>query len=175
MAATPTPGDELYRRIVADFTPALLRLGRGYEHDPERRRDLHQEILVGLWRSLPSFEERCSLRTWVLRVAHNVAATHVTRARRRREGAAVSLDDLESLPDPFDPEASLDRRERAARLAERIRDLVPLDRQIILLWLEGVEPAEIAEITGLTTTNVSTKVHRIKGLLQGGRRKERSP
>src|SRR5262245_44890861 len=69
--------------------PALGRLARHYEADPEARRDLEQEILAALWRALPSFRGECAERTWVYRVAHNVAATHVARAIRTRPGERV--------------------------------------------------------------------------------------
>lgn len=142
---------------MRDFTPALWRLSRGYEHDAEKRRDLHQDMLVAIWRALPSFEGRSSLRTFVLRVAHNTACAHVARSKRISVEQLVSLEQV----DESSPETRLD----VERLAELVRSLAPIDRQSILLHLEGLEPAEIAEVTGLTKTNVTTKVHRIKALL----------
>jgi RNA polymerase sigma-70 factor, ECF subfamily len=61
--------DELYKEASATYGAALQRLARGYEADPERGRDLLQEIHIELWRSLRLFDNRCSLRTWVYRVA----------------------------------------------------------------------------------------------------------
>jgi RNA polymerase sigma-70 factor (ECF subfamily) len=66
--------EDLYEEAVSTHGPALDRLARAYEADPETRRDLLQEIHLALWRSLDSFQSRCSLRTWIYRVAHNVAA-----------------------------------------------------------------------------------------------------
>jgi RNA polymerase sigma-70 factor (ECF subfamily) len=151
---------ELERRFsdaLRDFGPALWRLSRGYEHDPEKRRDLHQEMLVAVWRALPSFEGRSALKTFVLRVAHNTACAHVARNKRTSVEHLVSLEQV----DESSPETRLD----VERLAELVRSLAPLDRQLILLHLEGLEPSEIADVTGLTKTNVTTKVHRIKALL----------
>jgi RNA polymerase sigma-70 factor, ECF subfamily len=142
---------------VRDFGPALWRLSRGYEHDAEKRRDLHQDMLVAVWRALPSFEGRASLKTFVLRVAHNTACAHVARNKRISVEQLVSLEQV----DESSPETRLD----VERLAELVRSLAPLDRQLILLHLEGLEPSEIADVTGLTKTNVTTKVHRIKALL----------
>ncbi|MFN3326905.1 MAG: RNA polymerase sigma factor, partial [Bryobacteraceae bacterium] len=73
---------ELYSRAVEEYGRSLVRLASGYEADPERRRDLSQEIHFQLWRSLDVFDGRCSLRTWVFRVAHNTAASHVARRMR---------------------------------------------------------------------------------------------
>ena len=78
--------------------PRSNRLARAYEIDPEKRRDLIQEIHFQLWRSFQRFDARCSLRTWVHRVAHHVAALHVVRERRVFKNL-VSLEDLEALPD----------------------------------------------------------------------------
>jgi RNA polymerase sigma-70 factor (ECF subfamily) len=157
---------ELYGRVVAELGPALFRLVRGYEHDGERQRDLHQEILAAVWRSLPSFEARSSLRTWVYRVAHNTAASHVQTSRRKRREESVDRDTLDRLPSAArDGESSADASLRLERLAAFVRALPPLDRQTIMLHLEGLDPNEIAEVTGLSITNVTTKVHRIKALL----------
>lgn len=155
-----------YRAALDAFAPALQRLTRGYEADPERRRDLYQEILVALWRALPSFAERSALRTFVLRVAHNVGASYVTRARRERQRAWVSLEEVAALPSGADGHAALEHKQRLERIAELVRALRPLDRQVLLLHLDGLEPDEIAEVTGLSKTNVTTKVHRVRAVLR---------
>lgn len=64
--------DDLYRQVAESYGPALERLACAYEADPEERRDLLQDIHAALWRSFEGFQGRCSLRTWVYRVAHNV-------------------------------------------------------------------------------------------------------
>jgi len=66
--------DDLYERAAAEYGAALGRLARGHEAEPEKRRELLQEIHIALWRSFEAFEARCSLRTWVYRVAHNTGA-----------------------------------------------------------------------------------------------------
>jgi RNA polymerase sigma-70 factor (ECF subfamily) len=86
--------DELYEEASAAFGGALERLARAYEAETDKRRDLLQEIHIALWRSFEKFDGRCSLRTWVYRVAHNVAVSLVTR-RRKNRGAFVSLDEID--------------------------------------------------------------------------------
>jgi RNA polymerase sigma-70 factor, ECF subfamily len=156
--------DDLYRQAAAEYGAALARLARGYEADPDKRRDLLQEIHIALWRSFEGFDRLCSLRTWVYRVAHNAATSHVIRQRRARPDLMLGLDEVESLP--FEPET--DRRLALGRLTDLIRGLKPLDRQVILAWLDGMDAAEIGELTGLSAGNVATKVHRIKSLLARG-------
>ena len=74
--------DELYQQATTAYGDALDRLVRAYELDFEKRRDLLQEIHLALWRSFETFEARCSLRTWVYRIAHNIATSHVIRQHR---------------------------------------------------------------------------------------------
>lgn len=154
--------DELYAQAVADFGPALERLARSYEVDRDKRGDLLQEIHLAMWRSFGQFQQQCSLRTWVYRVAHNVGATHVVRDRRSKSRSFVSLEEVASLPDRS---AALDRRDALDRMYELIQQLKPLDREVILLYLEGTDAASIGEITGLSPGNVATKIHRIKTVL----------
>lgn len=165
--------DELYREAAAAFGQPLQRLARGYESDPDRRLDLLQEIHLALWRSFAGFDGRCSLRTWVYRVAHNVATSHVIRERRAGSRTFVGLEDIEPPAPGLDAERSADRRIALEKLARLIRSLAPADRQVILSYLEGLDAASIAEITGLSARNVATRIHRIKALLarrfhQGG-------
>ncbi len=157
--------DRLYLEAQAEHGEAMRRLVRGYEADADLQRDLLQEMHIELWRSLKGFDRRCSLRTWVYRVAHNVGADHITKRRNVRE----RLVELEALSfDPAAPsvEARERRREDLADLQKLIHRLAPLDRQIILLYLEGATALEIADVTGLTPGNTATKIHRIKKILQ---------
>lgn len=92
--------DELYQEASVAYGDALDRLVRGYEFDVDKRADLLQDIHLALWRSFEKFEARCSIRTWVYRIAHNIATSHVIRQRRAKRGSLLSLDDLESISPP---------------------------------------------------------------------------
>ena len=76
--------DEFYQRVADEYGAALARMAYAYEADPDLRRDLSQEIHLALWRSLGKFSGRCSIRTWVYRVAHNVATSHVVKQSKNR-------------------------------------------------------------------------------------------
>ncbi len=149
------------------YGSALERLARAYETDADRVRDLLQDIHVALWQSLARFEGRCSLRTWVYRVAHNLATSPVIR---RRAGAPtlVGLDELDEIPLDGDADRAIDEHRALERLQALVHRLKPLDRQLMLLYLEGVDAASIGEVTGLSAGNVATKIHRIKAVI--GRR-----
>jgi RNA polymerase sigma-70 factor (ECF subfamily) len=98
-------------------------------------------------------------------VAHNVAATHVLRAKRRRTSQLVNLDDIEIAEEGVDVGDAIDEARAMSRVTELIHRLKPIDREVIILHLEGLSREEIAEIAGLTFSNVAIKIHRIKQLL----------
>jgi RNA polymerase sigma-70 factor (ECF subfamily) len=154
--------DELYAQAIAEFGPALARLARAYEANPEHRRDLLQDIHFALWRSFSSFAGQCSLRTWIYRVSHNTAIS--TRLRRRKP-QLVSLEELAEAAAGDDPETAVGNARALARLEILIRRLAPPDDQVMLLYLEDIDAASIADITGLSARAVTTRVHRIKTLL----------
>lgn len=154
---------QLYAEAGAQFAPALARLARSVERDPDKARDLEQEMHCALWRSLARYNGACALKTWVYRVAHNVAADHV--ARSVRGPRRVPLEDIEALPSPGNIEAATAEALVLAQVGALIRRLPPADMQVIVLWLEGESAAAIAEITGLSPGAVNVRVHRIKALL----------
>ena len=157
--------DERYAMAAGAFGAAIERLARAYEADANTRGDLIQDIHVALWRSLAGFDGRCSLRTWVYRVAHNTAASHVTKRRRGRPERLASLEELERVADADDPESTVGERHALARLMQLVQALQPPDRQVMLLYLEDLDAAVIGEITGLSSGAVATKIHRLKALL----------
>jgi RNA polymerase sigma-70 factor (ECF subfamily) len=156
--------DGLYGEAMEQFGPALDRLARAYEADPEKRRDLSQDIHFQLWRSFQNYDSRCSLRTWVYRVAHHVAVSHIVR-ERRIFSKLVSLEELEVLPDTTDAQSAANRRMDLNRMSALIQRLKPLDRQVIVSYLEDMDAVSTGEITGLSPANVAMRIHRIKNIL----------
>src|SRR5438094_6164918 len=122
--------DELYREATAAYGDALDRLVRAYELDLERRRDLLQDIHLALWRSFEKFEARCSLRTWVYRIAHNIATSYVIRQRRANSWGRLTLEKIESMPNPGDEIRETHDRLDCERLLQLIHRLKPLDREV---------------------------------------------
>jgi len=168
--------DELYQRAAQEYGAVLSRMAYAYEADPDLRRDLSQELHLALWRSLEKFNGSCSLRTWIYRVAHNVATSHVVRQVRSKRitSAFLTLEDAEARAGVEDIESSTDRNQSLDRLFALIQRLDPLDRQVIMAYLEDLDAESIGEITGLSPENVWSKIHRIKNVLirrfpRGGR------
>jgi len=157
--------DDRYVEATNLYGDALTRLARGYESLPDKRQDLLQEIHVALWRSFASFDGRCSLRTWVYRVAHIVATRHVMSNRRVRLHEMVSLEDVPEALDQKDELTVEENTNSLQRLYELIEQLKPIDRQVILLYLEDFSAEAISDVVGLSPRNIATKIHRIKKLL----------
>ena len=158
----------LYHEVLHTFGPAVERLAHAYEADSDKFRDLLQDIHFAIWRSLATFDGRCSLRTWVYRVAHNTAASHVTRVLRFRRHQFVTLDELDTPAMNSSAAADgLDRRLEIERLRAVIQQLTPLDRQVMLCYLEGMDAQAIGELVGMSQGAVAMKVHRVKRVLAG--------
>ena len=160
--------DQLYRQAIEASGTALDRLARAYEADQDFRQDLLQEIHLALWRSMSTFDNRCSVRTWVYRVAHNAATSHALRSKRAKSTTLVSLEEIDDPGDIaswHETHSALQQVQVLDRLFALIHRLNAIDRQIILLYLEGEDAASIGEVTGISPNYVSTKVHRIKAIL----------
>ena len=155
--------DRLYAELSAAHAPAIARLARAVEADADRARDLEQDMHLALWHSLATYDGRCAPGTWTYRVIHNIAATHVARARRGTR--LVSLDETDTILAADDPETAVDHSRLLARLHGLVATLKPTDRSVILLYLEGIDASTIADVVGLSPGNVAVKVHRIKTLL----------
>ncbi|MBY9066166.1 RNA polymerase sigma factor [Hyphomonas sp. WL0036] len=156
--------EKRYREAAAEHGPAMQRLARAMEADPARRQDLLQEMHVALWRSLAGFDGRCSLKTWVYRVAHNTASTHVGREVRRNRGL-VGVEAIGDLPGHDNQAAEYEREDALEHLNAWIRALKPADRQVMTLYLEELDAPAIAEITGFTPGAVMTRISRLKARL----------
>jgi RNA polymerase sigma factor (sigma-70 family) len=143
----------------------LYKVSNAYCARPEERNDLVQEIIVELWRAYPGFDAaRAQFSTWMYRIALNVAIS-MHRGQTRRIHDALPL---EALLDFAAADLELARGDDdLLALQQLLTSLDALSRALILLYLEGYEQNEIAELTGLTPTNVSTRLQRIKQKLAG--------
>ena len=152
-----------YLRIVGEHEPAIRRLAASYEREPARRQDLVQEIWLALWQALPAFGGAWTERTFVFRIAHNRAVTHVRHWRQRR---AEALDDGAPIPAATrDPESTAAGHQQRERLEAAVR-LLPLGlRQAIVLRLEGLSAREIADVLGISENNVAVRLTRAREAL----------
>jgi len=161
-----TQRNTLFQRILDEYAGAVHRLCGGYERNEAQRHELEQEVLLNLWRALPRFRGDASLRTWMYRVAHNTASRHVSRAVRSPKTTTNETRIHREAAPNAGPEEAMAQADDRALLQDCIGRLKTLDREIILLYLEDLPQPEIAEVTGLSQANVSTRIHRIKGQLK---------
>ena len=126
----------------------------------EGRDDLAQEIAAQLWKAWPKYDASRTFTTWMYRIALNVAISFVRREVQHRRVFTPFEDELhEAIPSPPDDSDAADRMGRLRRFIEREP---PFERALLLLYLEDKSQKEIAEILGITPTNVSTKINRLK-------------
>jgi RNA polymerase sigma-70 factor (ECF subfamily) len=148
---------ERFQRLLVEYGAALQRLTAGYATEPADREDLLQEIRVAVWHALPRFRDEASERTWLYRIAHNIAISASMRRKRRREAP------LSDRPDSSrTPEAEYSEHERRSILIRAVRSLDGIDRQIMLLYLEGLSNGDIAEVVGFTEGAVATRLSRLR-------------
>jgi len=141
----------------------LYKVAGGYSRNAADRDDLIQEICLQLWRAFPRYDRRRPFSTWMYRVALNVGISRI----RRASGAPVEpLQDMhmETLGSDGDAE---ERQTRLEAMYALIGALAPLDRALILLYLDDRSHAEMSDILGISETNVATKINRIKHRLRG--------
>ena len=162
----PETPDERFSRILREYGPALSRLAFGYERVPSVREELMQEIALAIWQALPHFRGECSERTFVYRIGHNRGLTHACRRRPEHE----PLDDLPQHLEPVDrkphPDAEIAKTQQRDRLRLAIQGLPLAYRQVVMLMLEELSQAEIAEVLGLTESNVGVRLNRARKALK---------
>ena len=149
---------EAFMERIEAHRGILWKVASAYCRAPEDRQDLAQETIAQLWRSYPRFDERSAFSTWMYRIAVNVAiAFH--RGDQRRPRAVPTPDSvLERVPRPDLSESD----ERLDLIRQLIRQLEPLDRALMLFYLDDYSHAEIAATLGISESNVGTKIGRIK-------------
>jgi RNA polymerase sigma factor (sigma-70 family) len=154
--------EERFHQLLSTIGPALIRLAASYTNSRSDRDDLFQDIALAIWQALPRFRGESSERTFIFRIAHNRAITYIAQ----RRPATASGEDIE-VPDPRpNPEKGFATEQQEARLFEAIHNL-PIDyRQVITLTLEDMSYTEIAEILGISESNVGVRLNRARQMLR---------
>ena len=142
-----------FAALMATYEGPIRRLCAAYAGTSDRE-DLFQDIFLAVWRALPAFRGHSSQRTWLYRIAHNVALTWQGRARRRQSREAV----LDEADVPAVGRMDL----RTLALNQAIAAMSPGDRALTLLWLEGLSAAEISDVTGVKSATVAVRLSRIR-------------
>ena len=145
-----------FTRLIESYAGPIRRLCAVYAADPADREDLFQDICLAIWRALPAFRGDASERTWLYRIAHNVALTWQSRTRRRQSREAPLDRDVGTGEPPG---------LRQFALRQALASLSDGDRTLTVLWLEGLTAGEIETVTGLKAATVAVRLSRIRKAL----------
>lgn len=146
--------EQQFSQMVKDNRGTIYSVCYMFSNDADEVADLFQEVLVRLWSGFATFHGQSETRTWIYRVALNTCIS-IDRKKKRRKKAMLSMG-----VDYFDDSDTSSAQVKL--LHDRIARLQPLDRAIVLLWLEQVSYDEIGDIVGISAKNVSVRLSRIR-------------
>jgi RNA polymerase sigma-70 factor, ECF subfamily len=160
-----TDHQSLFREWLAEHTGLLLKVVRSFADGSADADDLFQEILLQVWVSLPNYRGESKATTWLYRVALNTALAWKRREKRHREQhSEMTLATFVADPGRG-PVESAGNREAVERLYAALRAISPAKRALVILYLEGLSYAEMAEVIGISEASVGVRLHRIKNEL----------
>ncbi len=163
----PTIKSERFLAMVESHKGIIYKVANSYCLDLEERKDLVQEIIVQLWRSFDHFDPRFKFSTWIYKIALNVAISFYRKESRKNARWGPLSESIFQIADPQEDLRDLeDKNEDLALLQKFVLELKELDRALMLLYLDEKSYREIAEIIGISETNVATKISRIKLVLK---------
>lgn len=148
-----------FTRMVKEYRKTIYTVCYFFSKDTEEVNDLYQEILINLWRGFPNYRGESSLKTWIWRVSLNTCSNQERKKKSRIQTVPLSIDiDLYNDDDAGSRQIQM--------LYDRINQLDVFDRAIILLWLENMTYQDIADVVGISVSNVTTRLFRIKEQLK---------
>jgi len=142
--------------MLREYNRIIYKAASFYADENSAIDDLYQDVVLNLWKSFPDFRKESQLSTWIYRIALNTCVSFYRKNSRRPACVEITPD----------VKAYVEENEAVAELYACINRLGKLERALILLYLEDRPYKEIAEIMGITVTNVSTKINRIKEKLR---------
>jgi RNA polymerase sigma factor (sigma-70 family) len=144
--------------LIQQNKKLIFKVCNAYCHDPEDREDLVQEVIIRLWQSFHKYDNQFKLSTWMYRIAINTAISHY-RASNKKQRVTISIHD--SLIDIAD-ENNAELDENIELLYHFINQFNDLNKALMILYLDNNSHKDIAEILGISETNVATKINRLK-------------
>ncbi|MDY7232892.1 RNA polymerase sigma factor [Hyalangium rubrum] len=153
---------ERFLALVEDHRRILYKVARAYGRTASDQDDLVQETIVQLWKSFPRYDARYPFSTWMYRIALNVAISFQRRESTRHQHLTAAGDEVLQVVG----EAGSEPTEEIELLYRSIAQLDDLNKALAMLYLDGHSHAEIAEVLGISTTNVATRIGRLKERLR---------
>lgn len=152
---------ERYISLLETNLGIILKISKAYTNTAQDREDLVNDIAYEMWKAFPNFKGKSKVSTWIYRIALNTAMNYRKRYRKKRD---FLQDAIGFYPD--EPPNESDSNPQVELLYDWIAELDEFSKAIILLYLDGYKHDEIAEITGISKTNVGTRISRIKEQLK---------
>ncbi len=155
--------ENIFLNALEEHQFKLLRICSVYAKDEDDTKDLFQEVLVNIWKSMPSFKENSAIGTWMYRITLNVCLRLKTKEIRKQkkllrlDSRAINIYKTDTSDDGQNIQ-----REQLVQLRNCIKKLNEADKAVITLYLEELPYKEISSITGLTENNIAVKIKRIK-------------
>ncbi len=153
---------QLFERIIEQHKGILFKVARAYCPDDEDRQDLIQEMMIQIWQSIHKYNDQYKISTWLYRVSLNVAISFYRKSSTRAK-KFTELNDQKAEALVNDKS---EKEKHLIILEQFISELKEIDKALMLLYLEDKSHTEIAEIIGISVSNVGTKIGRIKGQLR---------
>jgi len=159
--------EEKFNQIVAENNERIKRICRYYNSNAHDQKDMFQEVLINIWKSLDNFRGDSTINTWIYRIAINTSLSYTGKAYKNMK-LMVSADtqNLSTIIDEENLKAKLIQEKYLESLQKELNILSVIDKSLISLMLEGLTMKEIADVIGITETNVKVKIHRIKTQLK---------
>lgn len=155
--------EQLFREVMETYESVLWRVVLTYEANNEQQQELFQDILLGIWKSLANFKQLSSVQTFVYRVAHNTALSHVHNSSRKLKDTDKEFD---AACEKSNPELTHSQKQYSILLANAVRQLPLNFRQLISLSLEGLTYPEIGDVLGMSANNVGVNLSRARQKLK---------
>ncbi len=152
----------LFEDIIEQHKGILFKVARAYCPDEEDRQDLIQEIMIQIWQSIHKYNDQYKISTWLYRISLNIAISFYRKSSTRAKKHMVLNEQMAEMP----TEEKSENEQHLNLLEQFISQLKEIDKALMILYLEDKSHAEIAEILGMSVSNVGTKIGRIKDKLK---------
>jgi len=159
--------EEQFNQILSENSERIQRICRYYNSNAEDQKDMYQEVLVNIWKSLDNFRGDSAISTWVYRVAVNTSLSFTGKAFKQMK--LMVNTDTQNLSSILDDEGLAEKQKEESQfnlLQTELNMLSVIDKALISLMLEGLSMKEIADVIGISEPNVKVKIHRIKAQLK---------
>ena len=150
--------------VIQQHKRIIYKICNSYCKDPEDRKDLSQEIIVQLWKSFSKYNDQYKISTWLYRIALNVAISFYRKSYKRQKNTSLNSENIFEIEDDSSEVEELESNIKL--LYQFINQLNELNKALMILYLDDNSYKDIADILGITETNVATKISRIKQKLK---------